>query len=158
MTSQCDLHQIHTLQNTGKITIFSEATLHDGLSHGFAVTHSIADVADTYDCALKRCYTQGFRNISFDMPNYSIGTFQSKSVMRWMRTWQLRAVWCQHKTCPQNEPSEVSYSVSRCIGSPPVSSAPCVRGKMLPAVHQKWHLTARWQRCGKCKTSALILL
>lgn len=50
VTSQCDLSRRHTLQNTGKITNFSEPTLHDRLNHNFAVTHSATEVADIYDC------------------------------------------------------------------------------------------------------------
>lgn len=54
VTSQCDLSQRHTLQNTGKITNFSEPTLPDRLNHNFTVIHSVAEVADIYDCAWKR--------------------------------------------------------------------------------------------------------
>lgn len=46
VTSQCDLSRRYTLQNTGGFTNFLEATFCDRLSHNFALTHSIAEVAD----------------------------------------------------------------------------------------------------------------
>lgn len=69
VTSQCELSQRCTWQNTGQITNFSEATLHDRLNRNSDVTYSVTEAAAIYSCALKHWYTQGFCNISCDTPN-----------------------------------------------------------------------------------------